>query len=127
MAAGAEAHLDATRSLTLMDSLPPAEAPEFQTKPHRRFDREDRLTSAQKDLFQLQYLDCVRTADLWLPHPEETWSELEEENFLDSLEDIGKYKDLERLYLGTKFERYSDDTSRRLADAFSSLDNRMGA
>ncbi|KAI4939544.1 uncharacterized protein J4E92_000830 [Alternaria infectoria] len=201
MAEGAQAHLDATRSLTLMDSLPPAEAPEFQTKPHRRFDREDRLTSAQssaieaildyfppdclqsfrcvldlrnaahaslshalvitsrtvmflstlplpsniarefflkqmgtlthvhlrlEDLFQLQYLDCVRTADLWLPHPEETWSELEEENFLDSLEDIGKYKDLERLYLGTKFDRYSHDLSRRLAETFSSLDESYG-
>ncbi|RII16531.1 hypothetical protein CUC08_Gglean002969 [Alternaria sp. MG1] len=29
MDAGAQAHLDATRSLTLMDSLPPPEAPEF--------------------------------------------------------------------------------------------------
>ena len=79
-----------------------------------------------EDLFQLQYLDCVRTADLWLPHPKETWSELEEENFLDSLEDIGKYKDLERLYLGTKFDRYSHDISRRLAEAFSSLDESYG-
>ncbi|KAI4669064.1 uncharacterized protein J4E79_001107 [Alternaria viburni] len=173
MAEGAQAHLDATRSLTLMDSLPPAEAPEFQTKPHRRFDREDRLTSAQssaieaildyfprdclqsfrflsalplpsniarefflkqmgtlthvhlrlEDLFQLQYLDCVRTADLWLPHPKETWSELEEENFLDSLEDIGKYKDLERLYLGTKFDsqRFISNLVHELGDQDLSL------
>jgi len=35
-----------------MDSLPPAEAPEFQTKPHRRFDREDRLTSAQSSTIE---------------------------------------------------------------------------
>jgi len=78
-----------------------------------------------EDLDLLEKLDCVRTADLWLPHPEETWSELEEDNFQGSLEHIGRYNDLKRLYLGTKFEMYSD-LSRRLAEAFSFLEESYG-
>jgi hypothetical protein len=37
MDTGAQARVDATRSLTLMDSLPPPETPEFQTQPHQHF------------------------------------------------------------------------------------------
>jgi hypothetical protein len=43
MNAGAQAHLDGTRSLTLMDSLPPPEAPEFQVQAHRHFYKAEKL------------------------------------------------------------------------------------
>lgn len=47
MDAGAQAHLDATRSLTLMDSLPPPEAPEFQVQAHRHFNKAEKLSQVE--------------------------------------------------------------------------------